>query len=147
MVNSEAHKELAKKRTDWTTRPEWSFKVFKKPAGLVIDHFGDVITFSKRELEELVTGRVDMARYPMIPKRLYRTLLVRATEALGIIYRPYMLEQIIPPKVKKVRIEFPEPFVWDVALKRAEDLKRRIDYVEKEYISKFEALLKLREKK
>jgi len=146
MGNSDAYRELKKEYVDWTERPEWVFKVFKKPAGLMIDHMGDRITLSERELRELTVGKVDMARYPSIPKRMYRTFLMKACEALGSIYRPYMLEQVTPPKVEKARIEFPQKMPWDTALEEVEELKLKEEYWREE-IAQLEEFFRRAKKK
>lgn len=153
MGNSDAYKKLKKEEgkekgyVDWTDRPEWIYRVFTKPPGLLVDHFGDKTTFSEAELNVLVTGKVDMARYTQFPKSEYRTLLRRACEALGIVYRPYMLEQIIPPKVQKARIEFPEPREWDLAEKRAGELKKKYASINEDIVLALEAFLKERRKR
>lgn len=148
MGDSRAHKELKKEKeyVDWTERPEWVFKVFKKPAGLMVNHMGDRMTLSKRELKELSLGKVDMARYPAVPKRMYRTFMVKVCEALGIIYRPYMLEQVTPPKVKRVRIEFPKKMPWDTALEEVEELKKKEEYWREE-IAQLEEFFRRAKKK
>ena len=150
-MDSDALKKLKKKGAyvDWTARKEWEFKVFKEPAGLMIDHFGDTTVLSKGELEDLAYGRVKFSRYPQIPRYMYASVMRKATEALGIIYRPYMTEAATPPKVKKVRLVLPKPKPWDVALKKSEELKvyleKRKDEIDR--LEKFVKALKEMEKK
>lgn len=139
---SDAYRKLKKEEgVDWTKREEWEFKVFKEPAGLMIDHFGDKTLLSKAELEDLAYGRVTFARYPQFPRYMVAPIMRKAAEALGIIYRTYMAEAVMPPKVVKPRIEIPKPKAWDVALKRSEVLKEIIEKRKAE-IDRLEAFLK-----
>lgn len=117
---------------DWTARPEWLFKVFKKPPGLLVDHFGDKLFLSEVELRELSRGKVDMSRYPMIPKKMYRVFMMNVADALGVVYRPYMVEAVTPEKVRRPRYELPKPKVWDVMEKRAKELKEKIERYKEE---------------
>ena len=137
VVNSEAYKKL-KGEKGWVARPEWEFKVFKKPAGLKIDHHGDVTILSTRELKELVYGKTDFSRYPQIGRKMYGAVMRKAAEALGVIYRPYMVEAATPERMKRVSFRLPEPKEWEIALKRVDELKKKeertdrfIDYLER----------------
>lgn len=110
-------------------RPEWTFKVFKKPAGLLVDHFGDKLLLSERELKDLAVGKVDMSRYSAIPKKMYRVFMMNVVDALGMVYRPYMVEQVTPEKVRRPRYKLPEKMEWDIAEKRAKELKERYERI------------------
>lgn len=141
MGDSKAYEKLKKEYVDWTAREEWEFRVFTKPPGLVIDHFGDKLVLSAAEVKDLVTGKATFARYPAIPKYMYRTIMVKAAEALGVVYRPYMVEAATPERVVKPRFELPKPKPWEVAEKKASELKERIERY-KDEIARLEAFLK-----
>lgn len=143
MVNSEAYKKLKGEKVDFIPRPEWVFKMFKEPAGLMIDHHGDVTTLSKRELKELVYGKTDFSRYPQIGRGMYRAVMKKAAEALGVIYRPYMVEAATPEKMKRVSFRLPKPKEWDIALKKVEELKEKEERMDG-FIEYLEALAKVK---
>jgi len=151
MVNSDASKKLKKEVEEKPERPEWQFKVFHRPPGMLIDHFGDRYNFSKEELEEISVGArsirffdkdekkwkerkesIDLARYPWLPKGMYRTFMMNVCDALGIVYRPYMLERIMPEVLPKARIEFRQKLEWEKQLERTEDLKVKYKIINEE---------------
>ena len=135
--------EKEKKKQDEEIRPEWIFKVFKNPAGLAVDHSGEITTLSHYELRDLVFGDTNLGKYPMIPKRLHRTFLVKACDALDLIYRPQMLEAVKAPVIEKVKLEFDPKMPWDIALERAKELKVTIELWNKdiEKLEKFAELI------
>lgn len=152
MTDSEAHKKLKeeeKKAFEPPEREEWTFKVFTSPPGLSIDHFGDRLQLSKSELEDLVEGKVDMARYPMIPKYMYRKIIHSACDALGLVYRAWMVERVTPPTLPKARIEFPPKSIFDEILERTKDLevKYRIYNEEIKALEEFFRMIKEVKKK
>jgi hypothetical protein len=122
MTGSEAHKKL-KKEVEVVEKPEWVFKVFHKPAGLFVDHFGDTMSLSKAELEDLVEGKVNMKYYTMVPKVMYRAFMIKVCEALGVVYRPYMVKRVTPEVMPKARIVFPEKTVFEEMEKWVETQK------------------------
>lgn len=147
MGDSKALKKLKSERP----KPEWVFKVFTKPPGLKVIHGGDVHVLSEAEMRTLMHGwwrkewklgerryisvehRVDLARYKWLPKYMYKRFVKAVCEALGIVYRPYMVEYLTPPKMRKAKIVFPEKMPWDKALKRSEELKEKVEYYKEFY--------------
>jgi len=139
------------------TGAEWVFKVFDKPPGLTIDHRGETVTFSEKELRDLMRGylkgeyymeviydpvekayihvmaMINLGRFTWLPKYLYKTFLKSVCEALGIPYRVQMLEAVEPrPLTPKARVEFAEKKVWDVELERAKELKELLERSKRE---------------
>ena len=165
MGDSKAHKKLKEDEVEVVERPEWVFKVFTKPAGLFIDHFGDKHNFSKDELEEVVTGEksisyfdvadkkwkekkelIDLGRYPWLPKGMYRAFVMNACDALGLVYRPYMVERITPEAMPKARIEFKQKSEVEKVLERTKDLEVKYRIIGEE-IKALEDFWKLVKKK
>lgn len=122
------------------------FKERKGHEGLTVDHFGDKLQLSRSELEDLAFGKVKMDRYPMIPKNMYRPFMMNVADALGIVYRPYMVEAVTPERVERPRYELPEKKEWDKIGEYVEELKKKIERVDGE-IEWLERVIKVMEKR
>jgi len=175
MGNSEARKKLReeefeKEKKLRDIKAEWICKVFKRPPGLAVDHMGEVHVLSEEDLRDLMRGYlreyvwkgkieeevfpiepiIDLTRYSWLPKYMYRRFLMAVCEALGIIYRPELLEELVYPReTEKARVEFPEKPYWIEPEKRARELSQRYEYIydEIEALERFFKSVKEREKK
>lgn len=89
---------------------------------------------------------INLKRYDWLPKYLYPRFLRHVCEALGIIYRPFMLEAVYPvPLTPKAMVEFrPKPF-WYKYEKRLEELKTRDKITKSEADEAIEFLRKYKE--
>jgi hypothetical protein len=165
---SEALKKLKKEYKE-----EWVFKVFKNPPGLTIEHMGDTHQLSEKEMRDLMRGylrgeyymevikdkegheihvltMIDLSRYKWLPKYLYRRFLMYVCDALGLVYRPLMLEAVVSvPLTPKAVVEFaPKPYFYEYE-KRAAELgeRRKVTMSEIDELMKFSELLKKEGKK
>lgn len=89
---------------------------------------------------------INLKRYNWLPKYLYARFLRAVCEALGIIYRPFMLDAVFPvPLTPKAVIQFkPKPF-WVEYERRIEAAKEREKLVKSEFDESIEFLKKLKE--
>jgi hypothetical protein len=165
LTNSEAYKKL---KVD--TRPEWTFKIFTKPAALVVEHYDEAHTISEKEMRDLLKGFLEkeyvwkgkmeeevveippvltLERYKWLPKYLYPRFMRAVCEALGVPYSRAIVEALVyEAETPKAKVEFKEPTEWEKAEKRAKELSQRYErlWEEIEALEKFYKEVKLRRK-
>jgi len=154
-LNSDAYKKLKKEEKE--PRPEWIFKVSTKPPSLVIDHMSDKHILSEKELREIMRGYlkgehyeavikdeetgelvhvlhiIDLSRYTWLPKYLYKRFLRSLCEALGLIYRPEMMEAVTPVKLTpRALVRFREKTIWEKEEEHAKETEDVVNLVNKD---------------
>jgi len=133
---------------------EWSFKVIKRKKGvrasLLIQQIGSPpLVLSEKELEDLYYARTDFARYPRIPRRLYKKVYLLVCEALGYPFNPSLYLKTVPEKWERVRIKIPPKPLWEKAESFIKYQKERVDRIWKllEDLEYFREVAKKWEKK
>ncbi len=112
-------------------RGEWTFTVYKKPAGLKIDRTGGrPIVLSEMELENLWDGRINFNRYPGLPASVYKRVFEKVCEALERVWIDHVFERAVPEKRKRVVSDITRK-PWDVAISKAKEIQAKIDALKK----------------
>ena len=169
MVDGASHDKL-KKEED--TGEE--FVILRKPTTLKVTHDRIVHTVSLFEMKDVMRGYyekefymdivvdeeghkvhilhpIDLSRFAWLPRYLYVKFVKSICEALGIPFRPLMMESIVPvPLTPKARVEFRQKTVIEKTEARVGEIKEREEAMKREIeeISKFfKGLKKLKEEK
>lgn len=106
---------------------EWTFTVYKRPAGLKLERAGEpALTMSEKELKDLWDGKTDFRRYRKIPRHLYKKVFWKVCEALERAWMDHVFERAVPPSERRVVSDLTRR-EWDVALSKTKEMKKRID--------------------
>jgi len=148
------------------------FVILYKPTTLKVTHDRIVHTLSEREMREVMKGYfqkdyymdvvkdeegnlvhilhpIDLSRFAWLPRYLYVKFVKSVCEALGIPFRPMMMESIVPvPLTPKARVEFRQKTIIEKTEARVEEIKTREGAMKREIdeIKQFfEGMKKLKE--
>ena len=170
MVDGAAHDKLKKE----IENPAEEFVILRKPTTLKVTHDRIVHTVSLWEMKDVMRGYfdkefymdividdeghkvhilhpIDVSRFGWLPRYLYVKFVKSVCEALGILFRPIMMESIVPvPLTPKAKVEFRQKTIIEKTEIRVAEIKEREEAMKREIedINKFfKGLKKLKEEK
>jgi hypothetical protein len=152
MVDGAAHDKL-KKEMD---KPAEEFIILRNPTTLKVTHDRVVHTISAFEMKDVMRGYfekefymdvitdeeghkvhilspIDLSRFTWLPRYYYREFVMSMCEALGILFRPLMMESVVPVRLTpKAKVMFREKTIIEKTEARVEEIKTREEAMKRE---------------